>query len=257
MYNKKIPFYFHIESLIRQKILTGQLQSGERLPPEKELAAQFGVSQITVRTALANLEGDNLITRMRGKGTFVTNNVPQSKQVLVTGDVQNFVDDSRKYKVKPLGVEERSVGETRIPREVGDFFGLQGEDRVSVVRRVRLLNKTPVQFLENFISLETAQHVTMNGLSTKPLQTILKEEIGLEIGRSETYLESVPADPDVAEAVHSHVFAPLFLLRAFLWFRSGEPFEIVNIFMRPDFFKYKIDTSGYNTDVIGQRLQSR
>ncbi len=40
MYNKKIPFYFHIESLIRQKILTGQLLSGERLPPEKDLAAQ-------------------------------------------------------------------------------------------------------------------------------------------------------------------------------------------------------------------------
>ena len=86
MFNKKIPFYFHIESLIRQKILTGQLQSGERLPPERDLAAQFGVSQITVRTALANLEAESLITRMRGKGTFVTQNVPLSKQVIVTGD---------------------------------------------------------------------------------------------------------------------------------------------------------------------------
>ena len=109
MFNKKIPFYFHIESLIRQKILTGQLQSGERLPSEKDLAAQFGVSQITIRTALANLEAENLISRMRGKGTFVTKNVPLSKQVIVTGDVQSFVDDSRKYKVKPLGIEKRKI----------------------------------------------------------------------------------------------------------------------------------------------------
>ncbi len=250
-FNKKIPFYFHIESLLRQKILTGQLQPGERLPPEKELAAQFGVSQITIRTALANLEADNLITRMRGKGTFVTNNVPLSKQVLVTGDVQNFVDDSRKYKVKALGIDKRKVSETRIPREVEEFFGYPPEHRISVVRRVRLLDKTPVQFLENFISPETAKFVNMKALSEKPLQMILKEKMGLQIGRSETYLESVPADPDVAEAVHSHVFAPLFLLRAFIWFTSGEPFEIVNIFMRPDFFKYKIDTDRFRSTTGG------
>ena len=243
MYNKKIPFYFHIESLIRQKILTGQLQSGEKLPPEKDLAAQFGVSQITIRTALANLESENLISRMRGKGTFVTKNVPLSKQVIVTGDVQSFVDDSRKYQVKALGIDEKKVNETRIPREVEDFFGLKSEDRLSVVRRVRMLDKTPVQFLENFISPETAKNVTVKALSEQPLQTILKEKMGLEIGRSETYLESIPADPDVAESLHSTVFAPLFLLRSYIWFTSGDPFEIVSIFMRPDFFKYKIDTS--------------
>jgi GntR family transcriptional regulator len=243
MYNKKIPFYFHIESLLRQKILTGQLQAGERLPPEKDLAAQFAVSQITVRTALANLEAENLITRMRGKGTFVTKNVPLSKQVIVTGDVQSFVDDSRKYQVKALGIDKKKVSETRIPREVEEFFGFSGKDRLSVVRRVRMLDRTPVQFLENFISPETAKHVTLKALSEKPLQTILKEKMGLEIGRSETYLESVPADPDVAESLHSNVFAPLFQLRSYIWFTSGEPFEIVTIFMRPDFFKYKIDTS--------------
>jgi hypothetical protein len=32
-------------------------------------------------------------------------------------------------------------------------------------------------------------------------------------------------------------------LRSYIWFTSGEPFEIVTIFMRPDFFKYKIDTT--------------
>ena len=243
MFNKKIPFYFHIESLLRQKILTGQLQSGEKLPPEKELAAQFGVSQITIRTALANLESENLISRMRGKGTFVTKNVPLSKQVIVTGDVQSFVDDSRKYRVKALGIDKKKVSETRIPREVEDFFGLKSKDRLSVIRRVRMLDKTPVQFLENFISPETAKHVTVKALSEQPLQTILKEKMGLEIGRSETYLESIPADPDVAESLHSTVFAPLFLLRSYIWFTSGDPFEIVSIFMRPDFFKYKIDTS--------------
>jgi DNA-binding GntR family transcriptional regulator len=120
---------------------------------------------------------------------------------------------------------------------------MRGEAGIRVVRRVRMLNKTPVQFLENFISPETAKHVNMQALSEQPLQAILKEKMGLEIGRSDTYLESIPADPDVATSLHTHVFAPLFLLRSYTWFTSGDPFEIVSIFMRPDFFKYKIDTS--------------
>ena len=64
----------------------------------------------------------------------------------------------------------------------------------------------------------------------------------LEIGRSEAYLECVPADPDVGELLHSHIFAPVFLLRIYFWSSAGVPFEIATIFMRSDFFKYKIRT---------------
>ena len=90
-----------------------------------------------------------------------------------------------------------------------EFFGFGGGDRISVVRRVRKLNQTPVQFLENVLCPETAKHMTIKALSEQPLQAILKEKRGLEIGRSETYLDSVPADPHVAESLHSNVFAPL------------------------------------------------
>ncbi len=241
MFSKKIPFYFHIESLLRQKILTGQIQPGSQLPTETELAAQFGVSQITVRTALANLQSEGLIFRRRGKGTFVAMQVPLRKQVIVTGDVQSFVQDAERYKVKPLGIEKKKICETRIARDVEAFFHLKGQDSVSVVRRVRLLERNPVSFFENFMLPDMARHLSLKELAEQPLLRILQRKTGLEFGKSETYLESVPADPDVAEVLHTHVFAPLFLLQAFLWYPSGEPFEIVNIFMRPDFFKYKIE----------------
>ncbi|MEW6443083.1 MAG: GntR family transcriptional regulator [bacterium] len=241
VFNKKIPFYFHIESLLRQKILTGQLAAAQKLPTEKELAAQFDVSPITIRTALANLEAEGLILRRRGKGTFVAMQVPLRKQVIVTGTVQSFVLDSERYKVKALGIEKKKIQETRIARDLEAFFQTGSQGQVCVVRRVRLLDRNPVSFIENFCHPEVAKHLTQKELSEQPLQRILQEKTGLDLGKSESYLESVPADPDVAEVLHSHVFAPMFLLQAYLWFRSGEPFEVVNIFMRPDFFKYKID----------------
>jgi DNA-binding FadR family transcriptional regulator len=63
-----------IAEQIRGAILTGKLSEGERLPPERELAAQFGVSRVTVRDALRALEAMGLIEVRVGArgGAFVT-----------------------------------------------------------------------------------------------------------------------------------------------------------------------------------------
>jgi DNA-binding FadR family transcriptional regulator len=63
-----------IADQIRQAIVTGRLSEGERLPPERELAEQFGVSRVTVRDALRALEAMGLIEVRVGArgGAFVT-----------------------------------------------------------------------------------------------------------------------------------------------------------------------------------------
>ncbi len=236
----KIPVYVQVESVLRQKILKGQLGQGEQLPTLNELSAEFGVSQITVRTALANLKAERLISGKRGKGTFVAEQVPLQKHLVVTGDLQNFLEEWEKFKVKPLGMDRKRVRETRIPREIETFFGMDGQDSVCVVRRVRFIDGMPVSFFENFLRPEIAKHISLKELSKQPLRRIVEKKLGLQVGENETYLESVPAHPDVAEVLNTGVFSPLFLAQAMLWDASGQPFEIVNVFMRSDFFKYKI-----------------
>src|SRR4051794_9677441 len=63
-----------IADQIRQAIVTGRLEQGQRLPPERELAEQFGVSRVTVRDALRALEAMGLIEVRVGArgGAFVT-----------------------------------------------------------------------------------------------------------------------------------------------------------------------------------------
>ena len=63
-----------IADQIRNAIVTGQLKEGARLPPERELAEQFGVSRVTVRDALRALEAMGLIEVRVGArgGAFVT-----------------------------------------------------------------------------------------------------------------------------------------------------------------------------------------
>ncbi len=57
-----------VEESLRKAILSGQLRSGERLPPETELARQFSVSRPTIREALSALESQGLISKVPGAG---------------------------------------------------------------------------------------------------------------------------------------------------------------------------------------------
>ena len=65
--------YEQIAEQVEQRILTGDLKVGDRLPPERELAEQFGVSRTAVREAVKALRQKGLVEVQPGRGTFITN----------------------------------------------------------------------------------------------------------------------------------------------------------------------------------------
>lgn len=60
-----------IASRIRQSILSGEYQYQDRLPPERNLAQEFGTARGTIRQALKRLEDMDLVERKIGSGTYV------------------------------------------------------------------------------------------------------------------------------------------------------------------------------------------
>lgn len=65
------PLYQKIYNHIINQMKTGSLVQGDKIPSEKELAEEFGVSRITSKKALEMLADNGLIRRMPGKGSFV------------------------------------------------------------------------------------------------------------------------------------------------------------------------------------------
>ena len=65
------PVYRQIEEQLASAIEKGSLRPGEKLPPERNLAAQLGISRMTVRQAFDGLARRALVDRGVGRGTFV------------------------------------------------------------------------------------------------------------------------------------------------------------------------------------------
>ncbi|GEA10659.1 GntR family transcriptional regulator [Alteromonas sp. KUL49] len=64
-----------ITEQLESMILDGTLLSGQKLPPERELALQFDVSRPSLREAIGNLQARGLVERKQGGGTFVNRNL--------------------------------------------------------------------------------------------------------------------------------------------------------------------------------------
>ena len=67
----KLPLYYQIVQILSSLIEFGELRPGDALPPELEMASLYGVSRLTIRQALEDLEHSKIIYRQHGVGTFV------------------------------------------------------------------------------------------------------------------------------------------------------------------------------------------
>lgn len=72
------PLYMQLQKVLRDAIIGRVISPEAAIPPERDLAEQFGVSRLTVRKAVDGLVTEGLITRRRGAGTFVAARVEKS-----------------------------------------------------------------------------------------------------------------------------------------------------------------------------------
>jgi len=101
--------YEQIVAQIEKRILDGELNPGDKLPPERELCKQFGVSRTAVREAMNVLSLKGLIIVSPGKGTFVTDSISSATR----DSIDLLLKQSNAHGIKDL-VEIREILEPEI-----------------------------------------------------------------------------------------------------------------------------------------------
>src|SRR3954469_4497220 len=83
-----VRLYSRIREDLRARIVSGAWQPHDRLPSESELMARYGVSRITVRQAVGDLQKERVIFKVPGKGSFVS----AAKPFQELGRLQGFAE---------------------------------------------------------------------------------------------------------------------------------------------------------------------
>src|SRR3977135_3776339 len=130
------PLYTQIKDTLRARVLDGTYKPHQQMPSESEMTEIFGVSRITVRQALGDLQKEGLIFKIHGKGTFVSK--PKAFQNLAR--LQGFGEamSSMGYETfsQVLSIKDLSPNNIMIAK-----LQLAEHERVCEIRRLRFLNR--------------------------------------------------------------------------------------------------------------------
>lgn len=93
------PIYEQITTQIKELILTGELQPGQKLPSIRALANGLRISAITTKRAYTDLEAQGFIETVQGKGSFVTGGnvelLREERRRQIEERLMRLVDDAR------------------------------------------------------------------------------------------------------------------------------------------------------------------
>ena len=227
--------YHLIEVSLAARIREGSYdQSG--LPGERDLAAEFMVARVTIRSALKRLEEHGLVVRRHGRGTIAVSGRGAARRLL-PDHVDRFLDRGRKDVRKVVRLET-------VPATPAWAEALELEPGAMVLRvaRIRSNGGVPLTYTEAIVPLWLAQHITRAALNRKSFIAVL-EGAGVRIGNAEQGASAEGASPAVSIALGVPLSAPVLNLARVLRDEAGRPIQYLRGWYRADRFALRMSLS--------------
>jgi GntR family transcriptional regulator len=217
-------------------IATGALPPGARMPGEPAMAAEYGVSRVTIRRALDRLAREGKVSRRAGAGTFVAGGTAQP---VVHADLSDVFARMREMG-EQTGVRLLSFSYVAPPDAVAEALRLPPGERTQRAVRVRLVDGLPFSFLTTHVPERIGATYTEADLAAKPLLALL-DRGGIIADRAAQTIGATLAGPEVAEALGLEVGAALVSLTRVVTAADGSGIEHLHGLYRPDRFAFRID----------------
>lgn len=222
--------------VLRDRIVSGALGRGRRLPNENELAAAHRVSRVTVRRALAELERERLIERRRSLGTRVIFR-PSAAPIVgdITGMLASLTDMGRRTTVKLLSFDYIAA-----EGAVAEALGVAAPDLLQRAVRVRSIDGEPFSYLTTHVPERVGITFSRQELASRPLLELL-ERSGVKVSRATQQIGASLAGPLVAAALGVATGSPLIELTRLVYDGRGRAVEHLHALYRPDRYSLAID----------------
>lgn len=230
-----VPLYMQIKEILRARILDGTYRAHEQMPSEAEMTHAFGVSRITVRQALGDLQKEGLLFKIHGKGTYVTK--PKAYQNVTR--LQGFGEamTPRGYETFARVLNMREVG---ADKQIAARLALDVDAPVIEIKRLRYLNREPISLDVTYVPRVIGERLMKADLATRDIFLILENEYGFALGRAELHIEAVLADDSLALLFGVAEGSPVLRIERLVHTASGEPIDYEHLYYRGDAFQYRL-----------------
>jgi GntR family transcriptional regulator len=213
----KRPLFLQVRDALAERMVRGVWKPGTAMPNEIELAREYGVSTGTMRKALEVLEGERLISRQQGRGTFVNDQT--------AGEfAKRFTNIHAEGGERISGTVELGEFDRMTATEAQcERLRLQINDAVFHMKCVRVHRGQPYMVEEVFLPARLFPGFIADSVDHDIVA--LAQQHGLLMGRAEERISTASAPPAVARTLGIAPSTPIIVLDRVIYTLDGTPIE--------------------------------
>lgn len=227
---KYLSIYDEIAGLIRE----GKLAPGNRVPSENEIMQRHDVSNTTARKVLQHLEIDGLVSRVKGRGTFV-------RETPVFRPASEVLSFSENMRLSGLVPSTRVLSIKRMEGEISSGIGLKVysiKGSYYEVRRLRFGGEDPIMLEVRRIRADVFPNLNPEDLTGSLYE--LYENNGIQVSAIHQSLSSVILNDEAMDLFDLGGPAPGILLNGTSYDQSGRLIELEESIYRGDRYQFLV-----------------
>lgn len=220
-----------LEKEIREKML-----ANDKLSSERELTQIYGVSRITVRLALQELENRGLVYKKHGKGTYVSEITDSAVDL---SSAYSFTDQMKKLGKVPL-TKILSFRLLDAPESIAQKMQLATGEKIFEIERLRIANATPMMIERTYVPHFLFEGLTEKLLNQRSLYELFHEEFNQIVRRADEEVYASIALDNEAKLLDIKSGDPVLHLLRKTFNTKNIIIEYTFSIARADQFRYKI-----------------
>lgn len=236
--DENTPFYVQIREALRQRILDGDFFPSTRLPSETELERLYGVSRVTVRQALRDLQDDGLLHKVHGKGTFAGRPKAAQNVTRLWGFGEAMAEQGHRTRNRVL-----SYRKVAADGRVAANLQIEAGAPVAELKRLRLLNDEPISVDHTFLPVHIGDQLVKFDLETRDVFEIFETSMGIRLAEARLDIEAIRGTASLAKALGARMADPVLKVDRLTSTTAGLPIDYEHLYYRADRFKYQVSVN--------------
>jgi len=234
--NSFAPIYYQLQELLVGKIESGELEPGDKLPSENELAEKYSISRNTAQKAIRALVNWGLAQRIQGKGTYVCN---KTVTLSITASLSLTSEIIGLNKVPHSHILQAKVIEASL--DIANKLGVEKDTKVYSIQRIRSVDDLPLMIQTSYIPVFYLPNLLNKNLEDKSLFGVIMHEYGIKIDKASETMRAVSVTKFEGEILQIPEFSPAFLLQRQTYLDDGRILEYAKTIVRGDKSKFHVD----------------
>jgi GntR family transcriptional regulator len=231
-----VPLYFQLKNIIEEKIYSGELKPGDKIPSENSLCEQYKISRTTARQAISELVNTGKVMRTQGRGTFVAQSLINKQPYRLSG----FTADMKNQGLHP-GSKVLEMKVIMPTPEISNMLRISPSEAVIFIKRLRNVDGTVMGVESTYLPFTRFPKLMDEVIENASLYEILINKFNTVPTRISISFESLNCKDDLCELLKIPKSSPLLHIFGISYDQNDRLIEYASTYYRGDLYTFLVE----------------